>query len=207
MPVFVKDNVAILYVHVPKTGGTSIETFFVENGFYNFFFGQNPEGADVIQRVRRCSPQHMQADLLRRMFRLREFKYIFMTVRNPYTRVMSEYTMRKVALNEPRDFSAWFLHAAEQYARDEHAFDNHMRPQTHFLLKSAEVFKQEDGIGPAWIEQVERKTGLAFANRNVGQHQHFTTDPHDPVTLDPTIRSRINELYKADFERFGYDML
>jgi hypothetical protein len=59
MSLFVKDNQAILFVHVPHAGGTTIKVIF-EMSDYKVFL-HDPGGPDSSNRYRLCSPQHMHA--------------------------------------------------------------------------------------------------------------------------------------------------
>lgn len=63
MPVFVKNNLKVLYVHIPKTGGTYIEDLFRQNGFDVKFWESNLLGGAL-----RCSPQHYHHELLNNIF-------------------------------------------------------------------------------------------------------------------------------------------
>jgi hypothetical protein len=109
MSVFSRDHLRVLYVHVPKTGGTSIEFFFDKNGFAVTFVDRG--GAGSIVPMMKCSPQHLHAEQLHAIFHVNRFTYSFMTVRNPIDRLVSEYRMRAVmqkSIEDPRLLSARF---------------------------------------------------------------------------------------------------
>lgn len=80
----------ILFIHIPKTGGSSIETFFNMTKIENLYYGNEIGELDGV----RYALQHMTAfhlkylDLASKYFD-DYFKFAF--VRNPYERVLSEY--------------------------------------------------------------------------------------------------------------------
>lgn len=62
MPVFYRDKLKILCIHMPKTGCTAIELFFEDNGFNTQYLDR--DGPNTVDLIRNCSPQHMTAETL-----------------------------------------------------------------------------------------------------------------------------------------------
>jgi hypothetical protein len=204
MTVFIKKDLAILYVHVPKTGGTTITNTFRHNGFSVEMCDQSSI-TNGMNSFRLSSPQHYHADLLRQTLRLNRFKYIFMTVRHPLCRIKSEY------LWNVRDVTAspnkWAHHILDVYHRDPYILDNHIRPQIEFQIEGADVFRSEEGFGSQWLSKVSEKVGMELRSNphpaaNVAYD--FSGRTVSDVVFDPYIIEEINEFYRADFERFGY---
>lgn len=54
MPLFHKNNKRILFIHIPKAGGTSIEQFFKRNGWEMEFYDGGGKGTK--NEFTRCSP-------------------------------------------------------------------------------------------------------------------------------------------------------
>jgi len=106
MPVFFRGSYRILFIHVPKAGGTSIEAFFEANGFKTAYLdrGGSPESLNA---VRRCSPQHMHAALLEALFDPDMFDYVFMTVRHPVRRLLSKVVMELGAAASVTRLEQW----------------------------------------------------------------------------------------------------
>jgi hypothetical protein len=201
MPVFIKDHFRVLFVHVPKTGGTAVEFFFEKNGFAVSFVDRG--GANSLVPVMKCSPQHMHAAMLREILHLRGFGYMFMTVRNPIDRLVSEYRMRAVMQSQIDDIDAWIDYVLGAYGGNNFMIDNHIRPQSEFWLPGCEVFKQEHGFGAAWVRHLRDKIACDFAHTEVEVAMRFgAVAPRRPSVA--SLR-RIREFYAGDFELFGYD--
>ena len=90
MPIFKKGKQDLLFIHVPKTGGTSIEKLFHLSGWRTAYLDLNLKGKSF-NHLRICSPQHMHAEMLQQQLLIHKFSGIFMTVRHPYDRFRSEY--------------------------------------------------------------------------------------------------------------------
>ena len=88
MPLFKKDCEEILFVHIPKSGGSSIEAFFKRQGYEMFFRNKGKlEGTS-------CSAQHFHAKMFEELFNGASFDYSFTIVRDPLERMFSEYRHR-----------------------------------------------------------------------------------------------------------------
>jgi hypothetical protein len=203
MPVFFKGSRRVLFIHVPKAGGTSIEAFFEDNGFKTAYLdrGGSPES---LNPVRRCSPQHMPAALLQTLFDPQAFDFVFMTVRHPIRRLMSKFAMETLSGGTREDFAPWVERMMQLVAADRWAMDNHLRPQTDFWLAESQVFKLEDGFGEAFIDCLQARIGLPFAQRVVRRDMHADVTAPDYMSLDTELRKVIRNYYDVDFKRFGY---
>lgn len=202
MPVFSRNGVHILYIHVPKTGGTSVEDFFQRNEFVVSYLDRDikPAGLNV---VRRCSPQHMSRHQLEATFNIGQFKYVFMTVRNPYARLISTFRMRHARPGHSVDFDVWASSALERCSNSPYIFDNHIRPQADFYVARAEIFKQEDGYEANWVKQVSLKTGLKFSFPNM-KHQMVSNKEGQKTVMKDHTKELVKNIYANDFAQFGY---
>ncbi len=150
MPIFNVNGKKILFIHVPKTGGTSIETYF---GKY--------VGVSLLSRRRPYHPllrsgllsqsvpfQHLHASLLVSLFEPGFFDAVFMVVRDPMQRLISEYRHSR-AMSRPETilpFSAW-LRVSLMAAKIDPCFrNNHFRPQSEFRYGAANILHYEDGL-------------------------------------------------------------
>ena len=202
MPIFSKEGKSILFVHVPKAGGSSIEAFFELNGFKIAYLDTG--GGDSLNHLTRCSPQHMHADMLKANLNLNAFDYIFMVVRHPFSRLKSEYLMHEE--NRRVSFRAWVYRIFDSYRVDSYVADNHIRPQSQFYLPGANVFKIEDGLGPEWVRRIQQKVGFEFE----------IPVPHDlnrkaidgmsvkDIFVEADLAKDIYKFYETDFVEFGY---
>lgn len=150
MPVFSSDEFKILFIHVPKTGGSTIEHFFYKSEFKVLY--RDPSSALLnkgsLNRIRKCSPQHMHAEMLTTVFDIDKFDYVFTLVRDPISRFKSEYAMRNSQNFDvsPEAVYQWLQTTLLHYNSNQFIYDNHIRPQAEFIVPGTHVFKLEDGI-------------------------------------------------------------
>jgi hypothetical protein len=203
MPVFFTQTKRVLFVHVPKAGGTSIEQFFEANGFKTAYLdrGGSPES---LNPQRRCSPQHMHAALLDALFDTASFDYVFMTVRHPMRRLLSKFTMENPGIATADRLEAWILRVFGEVAANPAYLDNHLRPQSDFFLRHAEVFRLEDGFGPAFVSRLRDRIGARFGAMPVNHEMQSREAAIDETLIRPALRSMILAYYRKDFETFGY---
>lgn len=212
MPVLIAGTKKVLYIHVPKTGGSWVEDLMRSYGpVSGVRFGDAFGGLP-------CSPQHFHAPLLEHIYSTdrwaveNTFDFVFMTVRDPVPRLQSEFRYRVVASRPVRlaqrmglaaDFGRWARRALARARRDPFALDNHLRPQTEFQAFGAHVFRVEDGLDRITVA-LDELTGSKG------------TPPAQPVnrskstfrarySLSPQLRDRIGDYYARDYELFGYE--
>jgi len=195
MPIFSINNKRILFIHIPKTGGTSIETWLESLGVMNFYAPLTPDGF-------RSSPQHFRmADFNLLFGEDYQWDYAFTIVRNPYEKLRSEYFYR--ATNQKRhSYSEWIRRLLTQYIKNNFVLDNHLRPQNHFIESNLDVFKFEDGMDNI-IAEIAPKIGVdkpaVVPKENVSVKQE--------TKLSNETLNLINRIYKNDFDQLGYTML
>ena len=206
MPVFVKDDLRVLFVHVPKTGGSSIERTFVDSG-WAMHFHDAVTGPGTINRLRTCTPQHMHADLLRQTFHVQDFDLVFHVVREPLARFRSEYAMKnqRDLRTDARAVDAWAGRVLGRFERNRFALDNHLRPQHEFVLEQAVQFRFEDGIDEVY-RRLSEDHGLPVSGgtRRLKDREARSGVRSSDVALSPALVERLRELYALDFERLGY---
>jgi hypothetical protein len=203
MPLFVRDKKAVLYIHVPKTGGSSIEQFFLANGFRAEFLDNAPRNS--FNPWRRCSPQHMTAEQLLGLLRPVRMDHIFMTVREPLARLVSEYRMRLRDTPGTPGLELWLRRSLRQYPDDNCIFDNHLRPQSDFWMPGCEVVRQEHGFDGNFVAGLEERLGITFEHRGIGG---FNRAEGADVTASEiaAIRPLVTAFYRQDYVRFGYKL-
>lgn len=203
MPVFFQGTKRVLFVHVPKAGGTAVEGFFERNGFATFYLdrGGSP---DSLNAVRRCSPQHMCASQLQALFVVSRFTYAFMTVRHPIRRLMSKFVMETQERRDAARLEAWIAEDFVRVLHDPEAMDNHLRPQSDFLLPEAEVFRLEDGLDERFTGALASRIGCTFAHPVFGREMSAPPGAPDFAQVHPALRRIVTTYYAVDFVQFGY---
>ena len=208
MPVFRQDGRAVLFVHVPKAGGSSLERLFAKSGWTTGY--RDPKGGvGSMNSVRRCSPQHMHRPMLEQVFRLDRFDAVFMTVREPLGRFRSEFAYRNANRVSATavEVEAWYDEAFREYRHDPFVFDNHLRPQWEFHLPGAHVYRLEDGL-EAVVSDLNTRWGLGLLPLSevprVLDRSAQSGIASSEVRLTPGLERRLRMEYAEDFARFGY---
>ena len=202
MPLYLNDEQAVTFLHIPKTAGTTIETWLNDSGKYQqiLFSQKKLEGMLV-------TPQHLGYHTLTELTKTlnRPLEYKFAVVRNPFERIGSEFFYRiklgsiQLGVNSESLFSAWVVHNLKKYQETPELLDNHLRPQTYYVNDDVEVFKFEDGIQKI-LDTVGKRIGLhentQIESKKVGDKKS--------VWWSSTAIEMVLKLYEKDFERFGY---
>ncbi|MBG6085437.1 sulfotransferase family 2 domain-containing protein [Zhihengliuella flava] len=206
MPIFRKRGKAVLFAHVPKTGGTSVERLFRSSGWeISLLLEKNLDDKRHLNYYRRSSPQHMQASLLSERFRLEAFDVIFMMVRDPLERFRSEIAMRLPRITDPADpaFNSFGDQLLRDYIADPYAWDNHLRPQVDFYLPGASIFKLEEGMGTA-VTSLREDLGLDLGKTAPHNKVRRSALKSSDIVLSPSLERRVVQLYAQDYTTFDY---
>jgi len=189
------DQLETVFLHIPKTGGTTIKRLL---GIHQF----NSENPELIP-----SPQHLTCALLREKMGSEKydsyFKFTF--VRNPWTRLVSEYFWRQGAPKRRLDMTfSEFTKYAEDVVRNgrfyDRKFDDHFIPQIEYTSDVNRVLRFE--------QFAEGVTSIA------GQlGVHIDKVPEKPARrhdnywefYDPASRARVERVYQEDIDAFGYE--
>ena len=204
MPIYRINGLNVLFIHVPKTGGTSVEKFLLghaEPALHN-------RGVKLLKPISDglLSPslamQHFHAELLEGMFPKGFFDYAFMVVRHPMQRLVSEYGHSRGLgrIDSRLPFNAW-AHMMLTVQKIEPSFsNNHFRPQADFQCFGAEVLHFEDGM-PAVLRHVALKLGLPEPETAPHEKRSGSEVKH----ISPSLVARAARVYARDYESFGYE--
>jgi hypothetical protein len=201
MPIIQINNKNILFIHIPKTGGASIEHFFRNSGTVSMFDGRS-DNSDFY-----CSPQHFHLALLKKLLPFDLFEYRFTLVRDPFARLVSEYRMRnrQKFLNGKAilDFDDWVEDIFSKYKENSWVSDNHIRPQSEFVDDNFKVFRFEEGLVPI-IEKIHQE--LSLPSSAAIKLPHRQKSVNIPVSLSSKTIAAVIEFYKEDFSKFNYSV-
>ncbi|MBV7410315.1 sulfotransferase family 2 domain-containing protein [Maritimibacter sp. DP1N21-5] len=198
MPIFRISGKTILFLHIPKAGGTSVEEFLAQHSGESFRMTLNTERLP-------CVPQHFHGEMIEKLFAPDFFDYAFSVTRNPYARILSEYNYRMQHRHKPYrwfpvpSFETWLKTTLGRYRRDPYVYSNHIRPQIAFRIAGSRSFRLEDQIGNLMSELAE-ETGvdappaLPHANRSTKR----------ATAMTEAAAQLIQDFYAMDFETFGY---
>jgi hypothetical protein len=201
LPLYVKDGKSVLHMHVPKTAGTALRAFFQRNDFREELFDGG--GPQSLNHLRRCAPQHMDAAQIMALLRPARIDFVFMTVREPLSRAVSEYRMQLREIRNVPALPQWFMQMTRDFLENNYLAENHIRPQSDFWLPNCHIFRVEDGLGANLASLMEQRTGLTLPHRDIGSHNADGGTPLDPVDIE-RVRPLVENFYRQDYLRFGY---
>jgi hypothetical protein len=203
----------VIYVHVPKTGGTSIEKYFLD------LLGLETKDAAAIGVFKNLDKtsnlergnQHCSLRMIEDYFFggeiPSEFK-IFSTVRNPYDRFYSELNYRRLpppgrfpfSFRLPAHFLMFLAEKKFTLLKD---LNSHMRPQYEYLLG-----KSERRVRLLRLENLQDEFGDLMREWGLynGPLQMLNRSSVRALRSSDLVKCNefIIKTYKEDFDRFGY---
>lgn len=214
MPIFERQK--IIFIHIPKTGGTSLENYFRKK-FGNMKLVDTSGNHDFeyngLMRNFGNSPQHLiYGNFLELNIEDLKDYTIISVVRNPYHRIISDLLFLKIAtFQNSKDF---FEEKIEEYLSSDNNHDNHKTPQYKFLVSSEEDedIKLVNCILLRTENLSDQMRNLSIGNlsfSDFNNHNNLNTknsDNYMKYLTENSIR-RINEFYRKDFEIFGYEII
>jgi hypothetical protein len=209
MPYFHNEKVNLLLIHIPKTGGTSLQYYF-RNKYgillnrYSLYTYQKHEFFQGI------SFQHQTYKTIKENHGYFNVDFndleIISVVRNPYHRIISDMLFVKI-IDENSTSDEVFDKLTNEYLTNmfDPENDNHRIPQYMFLLdENYELLKNVTILKTETLTEDMKKIGHSdFEN-----HYYKTTIPREYMDfLNEKSINLINKYYKKDFEFFDYKML
>lgn len=202
MPIFLKGGKAIFFAHIPKTGGSTIEWKFTKSEYDVSYLDMEAAG---LNRFRLCSPQHMDASQYTRILDLSRFEFMFAVVREPISRLKSELGMRLQTgfQNRIEQNDQWVLDGFKRYQTDGYVYDNHLRPQSEFIVPGFEVFRLEDGLNTIFSSlQSKHGVSLVAGDAQLRSRKEKSGFASADIELSDDVISRVKDFYVADYERY-----
>ncbi len=199
MPILVRKEKSVLFVHIPKCGGSSFLKAMNQRGWLELLSIRGLHANQL--KFMRCSPQHLHADLLNQLIKPQAFDHIVTLVREPKSRLISEYCWQKIQGMTALQPEKWIEQTFTEFQKDRFLDDNHIRPQSDFVLSSTQIFKlEEDGIRKA-LEAVTPEI-----EGNYPAIEKLKSTQKSPTILEAfeIAKDRIFEFYAKDYELLGY---
>ena len=195
MPFFETGGKRYLFIHIPKTGGSSIEDWLSKVATM-IFFDPYPK------RITAVSPQHFPIKDIRRLFGVDWWDWSFTIVRNPYDRLESEY-FYQVSLNKKiPEFNRWVEESLDIFRDDPFYLDNHLRTQRYFIDNTVNYFRFEDGL-----DAVFERLSLVLGVPKPSVPLRSMAGDRQPILWKKKTRALVNDHYFQDFRAFNYPML
>lgn len=203
MPFVEANGKRVLFVHIPRTGGTRIEAFLRQAGPLRLYSLGKPLSLSA-------TPQHLRMTDISDLLGNDYFDYSFTIVRNPFDRMLSEFHLQSAAQansfwHAAPSFSIWQEQAFQEVRRNPWVFDNHLRPQWEFINNGVEIFHYEDGLAPALHKAAELLGLQPPKHLDYMQPAKMDATESADFTWDFATMTRVQEMYRRDFEQFDYD--
>ena len=197
MPVSKKHK--FKFIHIPKTGGSSVEIVF------NLQHKENLYVPRFTHKIEGCifAPQHFTHSLVNSFSP--EFKdyFSFTIVRNPYTRTISEYFYinknfygKNIKNFNEQEFNNWLDSSLIKFDMD------HKLPQVAFLDTPVDMTLRFENLKEDW-ERLNKhlKTNLRLV--------HDNPSPLDKeeiaASLSRETKLKIYHIFEEDFKKLNYE--
>jgi hypothetical protein len=212
MPYFKNENVNLLLIHIPKTGGSSLENYFAK--MFNItlnnsaLFGSLPHETIVSNNINTYS--NLQYSNLQHLLYkdIMKYKSVFnidlcnlkmiAIVRNPYNRIISDlFWFKIIDINSTKEevFSKIQIYLTQND-------DNHNIPQYLFLID--ENNKLIDNIHILRTETLnDDMYSLGYQDFNIKTNDNPNKLNYDDYLNEDSI-NLINSYYDKDFTLFNY---
>lgn len=221
MPVYRKNK--LIHIHIPKTGGTAIESFFHSIG--DMEWGRESWLGQERIRGRWYEFQHLTMSEFRSFTggRFDQFSS-FAVIRNPYSRLVSEFLWRSNQIQQrsdpmlipfesfpefiwaiPREMDSGWNRRVQGLNSRETNFLIHVRPQHHYVLdrKAAPLvgdvlkFEQLESDFSRLLERHGLRADGICDGREAALEAYF----------DRELLDYVNEIYAEDFRLGRYEMV
>jgi len=192
---FTQHNKELLYVHIPKTGGTSIEDSLQKHDIDVGRFKSSMKNVELINNVK-CAYWHIPPKNMKISFN--DYN-VFTVIRNPYQRFISEYKHKHRPV-EYDDINKFAL--ALQKDSNPYKHNCHILPQVEYLYdKDGEFVHNILRLEYIKDDFNELKNKYKLDENIELLHNNQHTDDKGTKMNQDTINF-INEYYKEDFDLF-----
>ena len=197
-----KEN--ILFIHIPKSGGTSVNDILLnklngrkikKRGTYHLF-----DNKGVV------TFSHLNVNILREMnvinddFYNNAFKFCF--VRNPWDRFISEYfyKLKHNQIENKLKFEPFCYKMKEKGVVNIELHMDHFNKQSEWIIEDIDFIGRFESLQSSWGTICDI-TGIKYRSlphRNKGKHKDYRK------YYNSNTKKIIEELYRDDIERFKY---
>jgi hypothetical protein len=219
--MYVNNSKKLIFVHVPKNGGTSITNSLLETGDWKHIFSLEPALIDMSPRDQGV---HVDTKRLRYFPRYDDFEIISIS-RNPWSRQLSIFTywlsqMSRIMNDDLKehpdpdlreyfnqDYSPWIKNMHPRLIRD--GFKGWVTTKQHEHIMLGPNINWEDEQRTSkhhWFKLETEMDHLAdfldlqkFQKLNHSSHLHYTE------YYDDEMIKIISNVYSGDIERFDYE--
>jgi hypothetical protein len=193
MPV--SDKYKCIFLHVPKTGGSTIENILKPISLYGPYRGNT------------LAPQHLIYNDIQKFIPQDKFKsyWKFTMVRNPWDRIVSDYHWNSRGYKTFQEFIYQireFLSLLDPFTDKDfkNKIKGHFLPQILYINDDVHVYRYENYSDSLKDISIRLQLKLPDPIPQIGKTKH----DHYSKYYTPELIDIVSKLYKDDIERFNY---
>lgn len=191
MPLSKKDK--ICFVHIPKTGGTSVEKHL---GIMN---KESLWENTVYQEDIRTSPQHYSLSRIEQEVGNINDYFIFSIIRHPYERLISDFIWRHKR-GKRKDSFVFNEKEFVKWCRGIDFKVDHDMPQNYFLDQHCPLILRTETL----TEDYNKYVYPIFPEYGELDKHFNSSAEKKQINITKSTKSIIYNLYKEDFDRFNF---
>ena len=212
MPYYKNKN--ILFIHIPKTGGTSIENFFFKKFNVIPCFQSLYSDGQVLKEIP-YSLQHSTFNDIKINNKYFNINFnnltIISSVRNPYDRIISHLFFKKLIKKDENPKIVEQLLENLLIRKNYFKYDNHITPQYIFIINKNIILKKCIILKMENLQSNMNRIGYNDFNffenvSNQYEYNNIHNIKYFKYLNDKSI-NLINNFYKYDFLIFNYKMI
>jgi hypothetical protein len=204
----------VIFIHIPRTGGTYIESQLCKKYNVNIEWPQvNEENLFGFKKVNNnnyLTLQHLTINEIIKYNYFEDNKYVFTIIRHPYDRITSLFNNWFSRFNSIEDFLNKleklnineYKYEGIQTTKDNFNFRNmtdDLNDIKYFVLPQYYYIKNNNNIKVNVIKFDEMEKLNDILNLNI----KFKNNKHDDI--DQSVKNKIYQLYKVDFDNFNFE--
>lgn len=210
MPYFKNNDINVLFIHIPKTGGSSVELYFSWkfniplNNKSLYLFIKDKQLLNENMEIK-SSLQHITYNQIIKYSKIFNIDFdnikIITIVRNPYERIISDlFFLKLITIDTPKETLFYILN---EYLVSE-KYDNHNIPQHTFITNDkGEIIQNIHILKTESLTNEMKNLGYSdfniFENVNTNKVNYYNYLNNKSLDI-------INNFYYLDFILFNYDI-